>query len=111
MEYLAGGSLSAALQDEHSPLRWWVSRHGCQRMGSGFSIAMQLADALAYLHANGVNSNASSASTSYNNALMLPGLHDHVHLSGPVSIAMTYRRAFMWNRLHTHQASSVYITN
>lgn len=66
MEYLAGGSLSAALQHDDSPLRWWIHRDGRHRTGQGFSIAVQLADALAYLHANEVRP-----------AALLPALLQH----------------------------------
>lgn len=57
MEYVSGGSLFQALQDEGSMFMWTVSSgpQGSSRAGLGRYVAIQIADALMYLHSNHVS--------------------------------------------------------
>ena len=52
MEFAAMGSLHSALQEDNSKYRWMVEPG---RPGLGRRLALQITDALSYLHMNKVN--------------------------------------------------------
>ena len=54
MEYSEGGSLGAALREDNSKVMWMVEDGHDRVPGRGRCLAIQICDAISYLHDNNV---------------------------------------------------------